>query len=92
MRPKTFKEACNQRGSELLEPFEGDLFTFLDLNSEEFNFKMYLEHEKMLLKPALEKKGFSNVMFWSEEEGSFGPLTRGLKAEKGGFQYNFYYG
>jgi hypothetical protein len=46
------------------------------ISSEGFDFNDYAEHEQIILKPRLEEKGYSSIVFAMGEEDSFGPLTR----------------
>ena len=43
---------------------------------EHFSFTLWYRHEGELLKPALEKLGYTNVTFFMGEADSWGPLTR----------------
>jgi hypothetical protein len=79
-----------ERGTELLG--ELDLWTYLELDASAFDFELYAEHEKTMLKPAFECKGFSRVSFFMGEQDSFGPLSRGIRAWKDDKSYVFYYG
>lgn len=46
---------------------------------EGFDFGKYYDHEKSVLTPRLEEKGFSNIRFDSGETDSSGPLTRTVR-------------
>lgn len=87
---KAEKTQEEERGLELLG--ELDLFSYLELDASAFDFQNYAEHEKTILQPALERKGFSRVAFFMGEQDSFGPLSRGIRCWKGDKGYIFYYG
>jgi len=58
-----------------------DLFEFLgDPETDQFSFERYYEGERAILRPALEKRGYSDVVFYNIEADSFGPLIRGCRA------------
>lgn len=47
-----------------------------EISFEGFDFEEYVEHEQIILKPRMEAKGYSNIVFAMEEEDEFGPLVR----------------
>jgi hypothetical protein len=87
---KVEKQQEIERGEELLG--ELDLWSYLELDAVAFDFSNYAEQEQTILKPALERKGFTRVAFFMGEQDSFGPLSRGIRAWKGDKSYVFYYG
>lgn len=91
------KDDEQARGEELLG--ELDLFTYLEIDSSALTFnsdpskgKTYREDEEEIIKPAMERKGFSRIAFFTGEQDSFGPLSRGIRAWKDDKGYIFYYG
>lgn len=50
-----------------------DLISF-----EGFSFSKWREHEREILKPRLEEKGYTKIQFGMAEEDSFGPLVRSV--------------
>ena len=73
-----------------------EMFGFLREQGVEitgFSFSEYHSSELNLMKPALEKLGFTEVRFFTMERDSFGPLLRGCVAvDKQGKTQEFYYG
>jgi len=58
-----------------------------------FSFRDYIEGEKSILKPQLEKLGYTDITFFDEEKDSFGPLIRGVRMkDKDGKFVTAYYG
>jgi hypothetical protein len=57
-----------------------DLLEFLGTEVEAFDFEEYSAGERKLLKPALEKRGYTSISFYMIEQDSFGPLIRGCVA------------
>lgn len=47
-----------------------------EISFEGFDFAEYLEHEQVILKPRMEAKGYSSIVFAMLEEDEFGPLIR----------------
>ena len=70
----------------------GNLFDFIRIEEDEFDFSSYYEGEEQIMKPRLEKLGYSRVVFRMGEQDSFGPLSRLVYAEKDGQTYQWYYG
>lgn len=87
---KLEKEQAIERGNELLG--ELDLWSYLELAYDAFDFNNWSHDEQSILKPAFERKGFSRVSFFMGEQDSFGPLSRGIHAWKDDKGYIFYYG
>ena len=59
----------------------------------DFRFERYYTDEGRLLRPALEKLGFTNVQFFMGERDSFGPLSRIVTAtDSHGNTRRFVYG
>lgn len=87
---KMEKEQDTQRGVELLG--ELDLWSYLEIAADAFDFEHYSRDEQQVLKPAFERKGFSRISFFMGEQDSFGPLSRGVRAWKDDKGYIFYYG
>jgi len=71
-----------------------ELLSFLgDDETKAFNFGEWFRGEREILKPALERRGFTNISFYMVESDSFGPLIRGCRAMgPNGKQMGFYYG
>jgi hypothetical protein len=70
-----------------------DLLEFLDRDAATFKFEDYYMGEQHILKPALERRGYTHVQFYMIEQDSFGPLIRGCKARNSdGNTEMFYYG
>lgn len=70
-----------------------DLLDFLGDEASAFDFSEYDEGERDILRPALERRGFTNVSFHMGEQDSFGPLSRGCVATDGdGKRRRFFYG
>jgi hypothetical protein len=84
------KEQAIERGVELLG--EIDLWSYLELAADAFDFENYSHDEEKVLKPALERKGFTRISFFMGEQDSSGPLSRGIHAWKNDKGYIFYYG
>lgn len=85
------KEARAERQKE--EDESQDLLTFLGDEVSDFDFSSYHSGEQRILKPALEKRGYTNVSFYMGEQDSFGPLSRGVVAkDPEGKRVRFYYG
>lgn len=57
-----------------------DLLKFLGAEVEALDFSEYYDGERNLLKPALEKRGYTAISFYMIEQDSFGPLIRGCFA------------
>lgn len=91
-------EACalqrarrEQRAREEAEARE--LLSFLGADAEGFDFERYGEGENDILRPALERLGFTGVGFYMAEQDSFGPLVRGAVAtDPQGKRVRFFYG
>lgn len=52
-----------------------------------FDFSRYYEDEQVILKPALELKGYTNIRFRMGERDSFGPLFRIVETDQGRLWY-----
>lgn len=58
-----------------------------------FNFSEYYTQEQTVIKPALEKDGYTDIQFFMGERDSFGPLSRIITArDKNGVMVKFIYG
>lgn len=70
-----------------------DLLNFVGKEAASFSFEHYSEGEREILRPALEKRGFTGVSFYMVEADSFGPLIRGCVATcHCGKRVRFFYG
>lgn len=71
-----------------------DLFDFLDREEiDHFDFEDWYAGEKSIFRPALEKRGYTNISFSMGEEDSFGPLIRLIRCQDtDGKWVRFYYG
>ncbi|MCC8949309.1 hypothetical protein H8A97_30460 [Bradyrhizobium sp. Arg62] len=70
-----------------------DLLNFLGADAETFDFDDYYDGERKILRPALEKRGYTSVSFYVVEADSFGPLIRGCVAQcHCGKRVRFFYG
>lgn len=70
-----------------------DLLEVLGDEAEAFDFSKWADGEQAILKPALEKLGYTNVGFYMAEQDSFGPLMRGCVArDTSGKRVRFFYG
>ncbi len=70
-----------------------DLLTFLGAEAAHFDFGSYHHDENAILRPALERRGYTGVSFYMDEQDSFGPLIRGCVAtDSSGKRVRFYYG
>ncbi len=88
---KNRKEKMAEREKEDEE--SQDLLDFLGDDAEGFNFREYLDGERDILRPALVKRGYKHITFYMGEEDSFGPLSRGARAQDPeGKWVRFYYG
>jgi hypothetical protein len=47
-----------------------------EISFEGFDFAEYVEHEQIILKPRMEAKGYSSIVFAMGEEDELGPLIR----------------
>lgn len=47
-----------------------------EISFEGFNFEEYFEQEQLILKPRMEEKGYSSIVFAMGEEDELGMLTR----------------
>ena len=59
---------CSIEYFDLYQTFPGIL--------EGFSYEDYYKGEQIIIKPALEKLGYTNVRFGDGERDSFGPLSR----------------
>lgn len=84
------KQQQIDNGVELLG--ELDLWSYLEIAYEDFDFGNWSHDEKTVLQPAFERKGFSRVSFFMGEQDRSGPLSRGIRAWKDNKGYIFYYG
>lgn len=85
------KRAKEQRAREDAEAL--DLIGFLGSDAEKFDFEDYSAGEREILKPALEKRGYTAIGFYMIEQDSFGPLIRGCVALcHCGRRVRFFYG
>jgi len=85
------KDAQKKKEDEEVE--SRDLLNFLGDEVDTFDFSRWREGELTILKPALEKRGFTSVSFYMIEKDSFGPLIRGVTAiNPEGQRMRFYYG
>ena len=78
-------------------PHYDDLFEFLRIEGDGelvgFDFSKYWSGEQNILKPALERRGFTQVAFFDGERDSFGPLSRIVTAtDAKGQSRKFIYG
>lgn len=71
-----------------------ELLNFLgDDDTAGFDFERYFQGEQEILKPALWRRGYTDVRFYMIESDSFGPLIRGCKAvDEDGKPVEFFYG
>jgi hypothetical protein len=53
-----------------------DLYRLIPDAMEQFDYELYHTGEERLIKPALEKLGYTNIRFSMGERDSFGPLSR----------------
>lgn len=58
----------------------------------EYCGRSYWEWEDKVCKPALEAAGHTRVRFRMIEQDSFGPLIRGIRADKDGKTHSWFYG
>lgn len=85
---KERKAAAEKEEAEAL-----DLLQFLGAEAEAFAFEEYYDGERNLLRPALEKRGYTSIAFYMVEQDSFGPLIRGCTANcHCGKRVRFFYG
>lgn len=69
------------------------LLDFLGDDAAAFDFGNWSKGERDILRPALERRGFTDVGFYMGEQDSFGPLSRGVSATNPeGARVRFYYG
>lgn len=87
---KLEKQEAINRGIELLG--ELDLWSYLEIAYDDFDFGNWAHDEKTVLQPAFERKGFKNIVFFMGEQDMSGPLSRGIRAWKDDKGYIFYYG
>jgi hypothetical protein len=95
---RKMKERLAAREQEEADAVE--LFAFLDarlaqhgVQTEDFDFDHYRSGEENILRPALEKLGYSAIGFYMIEQDSFGPLIRGVVAhDPSGKRVRFFYG
>jgi hypothetical protein len=69
-----------------------ELYTLIPDAMEKFSFGNYYNDEEKVIKPALEKLGYSNIRFSMGEYDSFGPLSRVITAIKNGQTVTLVYG
>lgn len=70
-----------------------DLLDFLGDEASAFDFGHWSKGEAEILRPALERRGFTAIGFYMGEQDSFGPLSRGCVAtDPAGQRVRFYYG
>ncbi len=70
-----------------------DLLDFLGADAATFVFEEWEEGEDQILRPALERRGFTDISFSMGEQDSFGPLSRWCVAIDGdGKRRRFIYG
>lgn len=70
-----------------------DLLDFIGKEAEAFSFDHYGDGEQEILRPALEKRGYTLIRFYNVEADSFGPLIRGCVATcHCGKRVRFFYG
>lgn len=70
-----------------------DLLTLLGSDADSFDFGDYHNGEAKILRPAMERRGYTDVSFYMTEQDSFGPLGRGCVAyDSTGKRVRFYYG
>lgn len=63
------------------------------ISSDGFNYNDYAENEQSIIKPRLEEKGYSSIIFAMGEQDSFGPLTRIVQCiDSEGNDCQFFYG
>jgi len=87
------RQTARKAEVERLEAEARDLLDFIGDDARAFDFGKYREGEDQILRPALERRGFSNVRFYMGEEDSFGPLSRMCAAkDPNGAEVRFYYG
>ncbi|CAN7173350.1 hypothetical protein [Brevundimonas sp. LjRoot202] len=85
------RAAREQREQE--EAAARDLLSFLGPDADAFDFADWGKGESEMLRPALERRGFTGVGFYMGEQDSFGPLSRGCVAtDPSGKRVRFYYG
>ena len=78
---------------ELEEAAARDLLDFLGDDATGFDFGRWSDGEAEILRPALERRGFTAVSFYMGEQDSFGPLSRGCVArDPTNKRVRFYYG
>jgi hypothetical protein len=70
-----------------------DLLNILGDEAKAFNFEQWSEGESTVLRPALERRGYTGIRFYMVEQDSFGPLIRGCVATcHCGKRVRFFYG
>ena len=71
---------------------ETDLFSVIgEVNMKHYCGPEYWLWEDTIARPALEALGYERVTFHMGERDSFGPLSRIVRAYKGGVHYEFIY-
>ena len=87
------RQTARKAEVERLEAEARDLLDFIGDEAKAFDFGEYREGEADILRPALERRGFTSVRFYMGEEDSFGPLSRMCAAkDPSGAEVRFYYG
>lgn len=69
-----------------------DLANVVSFEGFSFSVLEYRNGEQTILKPQLEKLGYTDVHFFMGERDSFGPLSRVVTCVKDGQPVSFYYG
>src|SRR5690606_22144760 len=70
-----------------------NVLQFIGDDALSFSFEKWAEGEEEIIRPALERRGYSDIGFYMIEEDSFGPLIRGVIAKNPeGKRVRFYYG